>query len=105
MNKCMFCNESTICIEIHTPDFIEQTRKCRNCKVNYDMIGDSITQYIFILNNNLRLACDLYNKKTDLYKYINRYVAHKTIKEFNFIPSDITPDNVQEKIKKYLLFL
>lgn len=105
IKTCLFCDNETICTQLHTSDFEEQTRKCRVCQVKYEIVGDTIIRYSFHLNNNLVWSINLHNNTSNLWKTLNKWEAAKLIKRFDFVPQNITPINAQEKLSKYLTFL
>lgn len=105
IKSCLFCNNETICTQLHTPDFEEQTRKCKVCQVKYEIIGDAVIQYSFHLKNNLVWSINLHNQTSNLWKARSKWQKSESIKKFDFVPQNITPDNAQEKLSKYLTFL
>ena len=105
IKTCLFCDNETICTQIHTPDFEEQTRKCKICQVKYEVVGDTIIRYSFHLNNNLIWSINLHNQTSNLWKARRNQQPSESIKKFNFIPQNVNPTNAQKKLSKYLTFL
>lgn len=102
---CQFCNEETICTALHSPDFEDQTRKCKVCQVLYEIKFDKIIRLYIILENKLMWCFDYHYNKSDLFLNKGKWKPLEIVHSFPFIPPNVNPNNAQNKIKQYLAFL
>lgn len=92
---CKFCNNAC--------EFsLDEVYKCFTCHVWYDPSKNTI---LFLVSQNDRMykICILLEEdKSHIYKYYDH--GYYLITSFDYL-LNITPDNLQNKLKTYLLFL
>jgi len=95
---CNFCNN--VC------EFsLKEWCKCFICQVWYNTSQNSI-QFLAVENSKMyAIHILLEENKSNIYKYYNRgSEGYDLVTSFDYLLS-VTPTNLQEKLKTYLLFL
>lgn len=107
--KCITCNKYVDLHSIqptHDGSFdinsYWENRICNLCNIDYYIKENVLISYIYIVTIREQMYYWTINIK-DNNSSINMVTG--TIHNFDFIPNDLTPQNVKEKITKYLKFL
>jgi hypothetical protein len=95
--SCHFCQK--LCV--HGPRFFGSEKlSCNDCGVTYEMSYLTLSKMIFRCTLNQKefsLELRMTENKMDLVTPTGRLY-------FDFLPTDITPQNVTKKIKTFLVF-
>lgn len=109
--KCTICKDYTEVVEIVRKrkdpntgkDLYEEIRRCDGCNVGFEINEDIISVMTFV--------CTIREQKYYWSLVYGRGQSeiwdgnYKIIQKFNFIPTDLTPKNIKEKLTTYLTFL
>lgn len=80
-------------------------RKCDDCNVEYQLNDDKQVAWIFLNTTHdefgILAAIDLEEKR---FQIIAPGIEFKILVQLSFIPPNITPQNIKDKVKLYLTF-